>query len=168
LFKRLLVGAAVAALPLSLAALPASAAIPADGPATAANGWVETQSVEDGGGIKYTISVDWGSKYVDAAGNTRVSVNPLTVYRPDSTTPKFAVDDGLDLHFDVRNHGTSIIQHKVYDGLDLDVKADDQASFNPRNPISDAGNTDIRVKVGTDGDGKPSSVWVYFKQPAGL
>jgi hypothetical protein len=72
------------------------------------------------------------------------------------------------VHFDVRNDGVKIIQHKVYDNIDLDVAADDQASFNPRNPVSNIGDTDVRVKVGTDGDGKPSSAWLYFVQPDGL
>lgn len=169
LFKKLAVVVAVAALPFTLAALPAQAAPPVDGIVTNADGSkTETKSVLDGGDIKYTISVKWNNTYIDAAGTKRVSVNPLVVYRPDSLTPAFAQDDGLDLHFDVRNDGVTIIQHKVYDNIDLDVAADDQASFNPRNPKSNIDDTDIRVKVGTDGDGLPSSAWVYFVQPEGL
>jgi hypothetical protein len=173
-FKRV---AAAVALPAGVAlsalfAVPAQAAVPADGIVTNADGSkTETKSVLDGGDIKYTISVKWNATYIDAAGAKRVSVNPLVVYRPDSITPAFAEDDGVDLHFDVQElrSGSYVnIQHKLFDNIDLDVATDDQASFNPRNPKSNIDDTRIRVKVGTDGDGLPSSAWVYFVQPEGL
>jgi len=126
----------------------------------------ETIKVEDKGGVEYTLSVKWNYKYVDAAGTTRVSVNPLIIKRPDATAGP-AEDDGVDTHWDVYS-GTSQIQHKVYDGIDLDVAADDQVTFNPKNPKSNVGVTKIRIKVGTDGDGLGSSDWVFFNQPAGL
>ena len=145
-----------------LISLPANAVIvPDDG------GFIDTQTCEDGGGIPYTVSVDWNYKYVDAAGTTRVSVNPLVIERDDADAGS-AADAGVDLHFDVYSHGTNQIQHVLIDGLDLDFAADDQASFNPRNPVSDANDTYIRVKVGTDGDGLGNCEWLYFVQPAGI
>ena len=155
-----------------LSTVPAHAAIPTDGttvdPVTKAV--TQVQSVEDDGGVKYTISVTWVKKYYDPAGTLRVSVPSLIVYRDDADVVAAGEpeDAGLDIHFDVRNHGTTIIQHKNLDNVDLDYASDNRASFNPRNPRSDVGDTDIRVRVGTDGDGLGASDWVYFVQPEGL
>jgi hypothetical protein len=144
-----------------LIATPAQAAVVPDG-----QGFIDTQTCEDEGGIPYTVSVDWNYRYIDPAGNTRVSVNPLVVERDDADAGA-AADAAVDLHFDVYSFGTAKIQHKRTT-VDLDFAADDQASFNPRNPRSDAGDTYIRVKVGTDGDGLGSCDWLYFDQPAGI
>jgi hypothetical protein len=168
---------AAAAIPVALSALPAQAAIPADGTVADGQGFIVTKSIEDAGGVKYTISVDFNYKYT-YQGVTRVSVNPLTVYRSDANVLATGnpEDAGLDLHFDAVNSSGTIIQHKVYDAIDLDAAADNQASFNPANVRSNADDPDdeddpfsyYRVKVGTDGDGKGSSVWVIFPQPAGI
>lgn len=155
---------------------PASATIPDDGIVAEGDGFVQTKSTTDAGGVKYTISVDWNYKY-DYQGVTRVSVNPLVVYRSDANVLATGnpEDAGLDLHFDVYNGSGTQIQHKLFDAVDLDADADNQASFNPANPRSDADVEDVddtysyvRVKVGTDGDGKGSSAWVIFPQPAGI
>lgn len=131
-------------------------------------GFIDTQTCEDAGGVPYTVSVDWNYKYEDAAGVTRVSVNPLVVERDDADAGK-AADAGVDLHFDVGDRGFKAnVQHKLFDGLDLDFAADDQASFNPRNPRSNAGLTQVRVKVGTDGDGLANCPWLTFVQPSGI
>src|SRR5215212_8080463 len=121
--KKRITGAAlggVASLALLLGgATPAQAAVVPDGV-----GFIDTQTAEDAGGVPYTVSVDWNYKYVDAAGTTRVSVNPLVVRRDDGEAGA-AADAGVDLHFDVYYSGGATIQHKVYDGLDLDFAVDD-------------------------------------------
>lgn len=156
-------GAAALTAGLSLMAVPASAAVVPEG-----LGFVDTQTCEDQGGVPYTVSVDWNYKYENAAGNTFVSINPLRINRDDADAGP-AADDGVDLHFDVQKGAAHTnVQHKVYDGLDLDFAADDQASFNVRNTYSNAGVTRVRVKVGTDGDGLNNCPWLYFVQPAGI
>ena len=168
---------AIASLALALVALPAQAAIPVDGTVAEGQGFVVTKSTVDAGGVKYTISVDWNKKYV-YQGVTRVSVNPLVVYRSDANVLATGnpEDAGLDLHFDAVNSSGTIIQHKVFDAIDLDAEADNQASFNPANVRSNANDPDdpddpfsyYRVKVGTDADGFGSSQWVIFDQPSGI
>jgi len=166
MIKRAVAVVAIAALPLTLA-LSAQADVdgvvsPVTDPATART---ETVTVEDGGGVDYKISIRWNEKYKDAAGVWRVSVSHLKVQRLPGQAP--SADDGLDAHFDVQQ-GVShtIIQHKVYDGLDL---GDDlSVTFNPRNPRSNIGDTRIRIKVGTDDDGKTNSRWVYLYQLGGI
>lgn len=163
--RKLLTGLSAAALTLAGLALatPAQAAVVVDG-----QGFIDTQTCEDAGGIPYTVSVDWNYKYVDPNGTTRVSVNPLVVSRDDGEAGP-AADAGLDLHFDVSSHGTvRWTQHKVYSGLDLDFGIPNQASVNPRNPVSNANDTFIRVSVGTDGDGLGNCPWLTFVQPAGI
>jgi hypothetical protein len=189
IIKRGIAVAAAAALPLTLAALPASAAIPTDGvhpdtdtdgagTADTADGSITVvKSTVDEGGVKYTISVKWNYKYV-YQGVKRVSVNPLVVYRSDANVLATGnpEDAGLDLHYDVYNSSGTQIQHKLFDAVDLDANADNQASFNPANPRSNANDPDdpddpysyVRVKVGTDADGKGSSPWVIFAQPENL
>lgn len=165
MFKRIMAAAGAAALTagLTMLATQAQAAVVPD-----AQGFIDTQTCEDAGGIPYTVSVDWNYKYVDPAGTTRVSVNPLVIKRDDADAGP-AADAGVDLHFDVSSNGTvRWTQHKLYNGLDLDFAADDQASFNPRNPVSNASDTFIRVKVGTDGDGLGNCPWLTFVQPAGI
>lgn len=162
---------------LGLFAAPAQAAIPADGTVADGLGFIQTKSTADAGGVKYTISVDWNYKYT-YQGVTRVSVNPLVVYRSDANVLATGnpEDAGLDLHFDVYNSSGTQIQHKLFDAVDLDAAADNQASFNPANPVSNADDSDdpddtfsyVRVKVGTDGDGKGSSPWVIFPQPESI
>jgi hypothetical protein len=140
------------------------------------DGFIVTKRAVDEGGVVYKISVDWNYKYV-YQGVTRVSVNPLVVYRTDEavTSVGSPEDAGLDLHFDVYNSSGTQIQHRLYDAVDLDYGADNKASFNPANPRSNADVADvddsysyIRVKVGTDADGKGSSPWVIFPQPEGI
>lgn len=180
MFKRAiaLAGAAVGTAALSLGlTLPAQAAIPGDGTVPDGVGFIQTKSTTDAGGVKYTISVDWNYKYV-YQGVTRVSVNPLVVYRSDANVLATGnpEDAGLDLHFDVYNSSGTQIQHRLYDGIDLDAGPDNKASFNPANPRSNANDPDdpndsysyIRVKVGTDADGKGSSPWVIFPQPESI
>lgn len=163
--RKLLTGFSAAALTITglIFATPAQAAVVPDG-----QGFIDTQTCEDAGGIPYTVSVDWNYKYDDPAGTRRVSVNPLVVSRDDGDAGP-AADAGVDLHFDVSSHGTvRWTQHKVYNALDLDFAVDDQASFNPRNPVSNAADTFIRVSVGTDGDGLGNCPWLTFVQPAGI
>jgi hypothetical protein len=132
---------------------------------------VETVTVEDAGGIPHKISIKWNYKYRDAANALRVSVSDLKIVRSDSAVIGHGQpeDAGEDIHFDVSSHGTvRWTQHKVYDGLDLDAAADNSVTLNPRNPLSDAGNTFVRIQVGTDGDGLGNTRWVIFTQPGGL
>ena len=167
----------ITTLGLGLIAVPAEAAIPADGTVPQGVGFVVTKSTVDAGGVKYTIQTDWDYKYV-YQGVTRVRVPRLTVYRSDANVlitgnPE---DAGLDLHYDAVNSSGTIIQHKVYDAVDLDAAIDNQASFNPANVRSNANDPDdvddpfsyYRVKVGTDADSKGSSPWVIFDQPPGI
>jgi hypothetical protein len=182
--KRLFVGATGLAVlgAGALFATPAQAAIPADGvyvdtdtdgagPLDTADGSIlVVKTAKDDGGIPYHFAVKWVKKYRDPAGTLRVSVPSLVVYRSDGdVTAKGQPEDaGADIHFDVRDHGTTIIQHKNLNNVDLDAAADNRVTFNPRNPVSDVGDTDIRVRAGTDGDGLGASDWVYFVQPEGL
>lgn len=145
-----------------------------DGVVTVNNGdgtFTQTASVEDAGGVLHTFTVDWVKKYKDPAGATRVSVPSLVDKRTDADTVDAgeSADAGEDIHFDVSSHGTVFwTQHKNLDGVDLDDYTDDQVTLNPRNPISDAGDTYIRVRAGVDGDGAASSRFVYFVQPDGV
>lgn len=172
MFKRVAATVGAVALPIALlGVLPAHADV--DGtqsPGPTAGSIIETVSVKDAGGVQYDLSIQWNNRYNDAAGTLRASVNPLKIHRSDvqvidAGEPE---DAGLDLHFDVINPSGTIIQHRVYDDINLDDGADNVASFNPRNPKSDADAAKVRVKVGTDGDGLGSSRWVIFYQPAGL
>jgi len=168
---RKILGGIVAGLALIAAsALPAQAA-PVVGVVADGAGFIETKKLVDDGGVAYYVSVDWNYKYEDPAGKTRVSVNPLKVYRADSELAEAGEpeDAGLDLHADVSSHGTvRWTQHILIDNADMDAGADNVWTYNPRNPISDAGDTFIRVRVGTDGDGKGSSDFEYFYQPEGI
>lgn len=157
----LVIGGALALASL-LISLPANAEIvPDDG------GFIDTQTCEDAGGVPYTVSAHWRFKYEDPAGKTRVSL--IFVVERDDGDAGPAADAGVDLHWDVSSHGTvRWTQHRIIDGLDLDFAADDQATINARNPISDANDTFLRVKVGTDGDGLDNCEWLYFIQPAGI
>jgi hypothetical protein len=155
----------------ALFAVPAQAVAPTITTTPDGVGFIQTATVEDDGGVAYTISVDWNYKYKDPAGATRVSLNPLTITRSDSELADagLAEDSGLDVHFDVSSHGTvHWTQHVLIDNANMDAGVDNQWSYNPRNPISDASDTFIRVRVGTDGDGLGSSDFVYFYQPEGI
>ena len=167
--KRIIAAGVSAVAALSFAALTTPAQADVDGvvsPATTPpTARTETVTVEDGGGVDHKISIRWNKKYRDAAGAMRVSVSDLKVERLPGQAP--ADDDGVDVHFDVQQgESRKIIQHKVYDGLDLG--ADLSVTFNPRNPRSDIGDTRIRIKVGTDDDGLPNSRWVYLYQLGGI
>jgi hypothetical protein len=155
-------GGGALAIAGALVAVPAQAEVVPDD-----LGFIETLDCEDDGGVPYTVSVDWNYKYRDAADNTRVSVNPLVIERDDGDAGP-AADAGVDLTYKVFSHGTTLIQSRSFDGIDLDFAADDQASFNPRNPISDAGDTKITVIVGTDGDGLGNCPLLTFVQPVGI
>ena len=72
------------------------------------------------------------------------------------------------VRYRVYSNGISKIQDRSFDGVDLDFAADDQASFNPRNPRSNANDTKITVIVGTDGDGLGNCTLLTFVQPAGI
>lgn len=145
---------------------PVSAAIEADG-----QGFIDTQTCDDVGNVPYTVSVDWNYRYDDPANVERVSVNPLRINRDDDDAGP-AADAGVDLRYRVYTGNASgtvtRIQNKVYDGLDLDFAADDQATFNPRNPRARAGVTKVTVIVGTDGDGLGNCPLLTFTQPAGI
>lgn len=159
-------GAAALTAGLSLMATPASAAVVPEGV-----GFVETVTLTDDGGVPYTVSVDWNYKYKDPAGTIRVSVPDITIKRSDSAVIDAGEpeDAGLDVHYDVSSHGTvRWTQHVNLDNVDMDAGVDNQWTKNPRNPISDAGDTFIRVRVGTDGDGLGSSDFYYFYQPEGI
>lgn len=133
--------------------------------------FTQTASVEDEGGVLHTFTVKWVKKYKDPAGATRVSVPSLVDKRTDADTVEAgeSADAGEDIHFDVSSHGTvRWTQHKNLDGVDLDESTDDQVTLNPRNPLSDANDTFIRVRAGVDGDGAASSRFVYFVQPEGV
>lgn len=129
-------------------------------------GFIETQRCHDAGNVGYQVSVDWNYRYEDPAGNQRVSVNPLRIKRADADFPR-AADAGVDLRYRVYSTNT-LIQNKLFDGVDLDFGADDQASFNPRNPRSNATVTRVTVIVGTDGDGLGNCPLLTFRQPAGI
>lgn len=170
MFKRIAAAIGVAALPFGLAALPAHADVDGTQSTDAAGAITETVSVKDAGGVQYDLSIKWNYRYNDPAGTLRASVNPLKIHRSDvqvidAGEPE---DAGLDLHYDVINPSGTIIQHRVFDDINLDDGADNVSSHNPRNPKSDADAAKVRVKVGTDGDGLGSSRWVVFYQPAGL
>jgi hypothetical protein len=176
--KRVLRGAAAlagaAALSIGLA-LPSQAAIPADGVVADGEGFLVTKSTTDAGGVKYTIQVDWSHKYT-YQGKTRVSVPRATVYRSDANVLAHGSpeDAGVDLFLRVYSSNT-LIQNKVWDGIDLDAGADNQVSVNPANPVSNAdivgvadAYSSVRIKVGTDSDGLGNSPWVVFAQPSGI
>jgi hypothetical protein len=150
----------------ALVATPAHAVLVPDGV-----GFQDRRTCEDAGGVLYHILVDWNYKYIDAAGNRRVSVNPLLIRRPDGEAGP-AADAGVDVNFDVysgRADGTFyLIQRVRYDGIDLDFGVDDSVAFNPRNPLSRALITRIKVQVGTDGDGLANCPWLTFRQPVGI
>jgi hypothetical protein len=160
-----------------LGATPAQAAPVVDesgvvtNPVAADGSITQTAAVEDEGGVLHTFTVKWAKKYKDPAGAIRVSVPSLVDVRTDEDTTEAgeSADAGEDIHFDVSSHGTVFwTQHKNLDGVDLDDATDNQVTLNPRNPISDAGDTYIRVRAGVDGDGKKSSRFVYFVQPEGV
>jgi hypothetical protein len=155
--RRLLAGAAGVGLTagLGLTALPAEAT---HGPVTI------TRNCEDAGHVPYTVTVKFNYLYRDPAGVLRVSINPMVVKRPDGTA---AEDAGVDLRLRVYS-GTTKIQDRVWDGLDLDFAAPNQATFNPRNPRSVPGVSRVLVTVGTDGDGLGNCPVQWFTQPAGL
>jgi hypothetical protein len=155
-------GGGVLALAGALVAVPAQAVVVPDD-----LGFIDKQTCEDDGGVPYKVKVDWNYKYVDPAGTTRVSVNPLVIKRSDADAGP-AADAGVDLVYRVYSHGTTLIQSQSFDGFDLDFGVDDQASFNPRNPVSDAGDTKITVIVGTDGDGLGNCPLLTFVQPVGI
>jgi hypothetical protein len=150
----------------ALVAVPAQAAVVPDG-----QGFIDTKTCEDAGEIPYTVSVDWNYRYDDPAGVRRVSVNPLVVERNDADAGP-AADAGVDLRYRVYSGQPDgslvLIQDLSFDGLDLDFAADDQASFNPRNPRSRALVTRILVTVGTDGDGLGNCPVLTFRQPVGI
>ena len=127
--------------------------------------------IPDAGGVKHTFKVTWGKKYKDPAGTIRVQAYDLKVIRSDAATEAGGepADAGADVYFRVSSHGTvRWTQNKVYDGIDLDFSTDDQVTFNPRNPVSDVGDTFIQIKAGVDGDGLGNTRWVTFVQPVGL
>lgn len=157
------------------AVTPASAVVPADGvvvqkdAAGNVTGVTETKTVKDAGGVPHTIQAKWGKKYKDPVGKIRVVLS-FTVYRSDALTEAGGepADAQEDVHWDVSSHGTvRWTQHK-YVTVDLDDAADNQASFNARNPVSDANDSFLRVAAGVDGDGAANSPFAYFYQPEGL
>ena len=161
----LIAAGAVLATPAQAAPLVITEPTAADGSIT------QHATVEDGGGVAHTFTIVWQKKYKDPAGATRVSVPSLVDKRTDADTVDAgeSADAGEDVHFDVSSHGTvRWTQHKNLDGVDLDEGTDDQVTFNPRNPISDANDTFIRIRAGVDGDGAASSAFVYFYQPEGV
>lgn len=165
--KRAVAMAGAAALTAGLTMLgtgTASAAVVED-----ANGFVDTKTLVDDGGVPYVVSVDWNKLYRDAAGTLRASVNPLVVKRTDASVIAAGEpeDAGLDIHWDVINPSGYFNQHKNLNNVDLDFAADNVATFNPRNPKAHGAGAVIRVRVGTDGDGLGSSDWAYFRQSAG-
>ena len=145
---------------MSAAALVAGAgsgltALPAEGAA----GVTQTKSCVDGGGTPWTVRSIWGRVYTEAGGDRRVQ-NDITGFTTTSsrvTRVDYIVwtygPDGRrtqDLResnrrFDFRD-GTAYLRRNV------------------RNPISGAGRTKIKVKVGDGGDGK-SKCSVIFVQP---
>jgi hypothetical protein len=164
-----------AAATVALAALPANAAIPADGVTTqkdaagATTSITEVQTVKDAGGVPHTFKVVWGRVYTDPVGKKRVQL-AFVDYRSDALTEAGGepADAQEDLHWDVSSHGTvRWTQHK-YVTVDLDAAADNQVSENARNPISDPKKSFIRISAGVDGDGAKNSPFAYFYQPDGL
>lgn len=171
--KAILGGTSAAALTIGLGLLAVPAQADVDGAQSTdpiSGAITEKVTVKDAGGVAYDLTIKWNKRYKDAAGTLRASVNPLTIHRSDAQVIDAGEpeDAGLDLHFDVINPSGTIIQHRVFDDVNLDDGADNVVSYNPRNPKSDADAAKVRVKVGTDGDGLGSSRWVIFYQPAGL
>jgi len=154
-----------------LFAVPAQAAIPADGTTTdATTGYVtQVKTVKDAGGVPHTFAVTWGKKYKDPAGKTRVVLS-FKDYRSDAATEAGgeSADAQEDLHWDVSSHGTVRWTQHRYVTVDLDAGADNSVYENARNPISDANDSFIRISAGVDGDGAANSPFAYFYQPEGL
>lgn len=149
--------------------------------ATPANAVTSSGGCNDGGGIRYTASVDWNYRYESTNDVIRASVSNLDIRRAD--TEIRADDAGFDVRIKVYSTNT-LIQHKFFDGYDSAANdndtvttADDfhQAVFNPANPVSNgddpASATDTYSKVvltiGTDSDGL-GDCSITFRQPAGL
>src|SRR5215217_1981823 len=98
-----IIGAAlggVASLALLLGGATPAQAAPSVGIVATADGlgFIETKKAVDAGGVVHYISVKWNYKYV-YQGVTRVSVNPMVIYRSDEAllatgNPE---DAGLDL-----------------------------------------------------------------------
>ena len=153
---------------LGLAALPAQAVTTSGG-------------CNDGGGIRYTASVDWNYRYESVNEVIRASVSNLDIRRADSEIR--ADDAGFDITLRVYSTNT-LIQKKIFDGYDPTLNtngtattADDfhQVILNPANPRSngddpaDAGDSYSKVvlTIGTDADGEGNCT-ITFRQPAGL
>jgi hypothetical protein len=173
IFRGLLAAVAAGSFAVALTSAPAQAAIPTDGTTTdpVTGAVTQVKSAVDKGGVKHTFKIVWTKEYKDPVGKIRASVPTLTDYRSDELTVAGgeSADAGEDVIFAVSSHGTvRWTQYKNFDGIDLDDAADDQVSFNPRNPVSDEGKTFIKIQAGVDGDGAGNTPFVYFYQPAGL
>lgn len=143
---------------LSAAALVAGGALtalPAEGAATV----TQIKSCVDGGGTRWTVRSTWGRVYTDAGGARRVQ-NDITGFTTTSTKVT-----GVD--YIVWTYGPD--GRRIQDLRESNRRFDfrDGTAYlkrNVRNPISGAGRTKIKVKVGDGGDGK-SKCSVIFTQP---
>ena len=149
--------AGLSAVALIAGAATTLAALPAEAVATL----TQTKTCVDGGGTRWTVKSTWGRVYTDRFGDRRVQ-NDITGFTTDSSRVS-RVDyilwiydpDGKRIQdlrqsnrrFDFRD-GTAYLKRDV------------------RNPISGAGKTKIKVKVGDGGDGR-SKCSVVFTQPGG-
>ena len=156
--KRGLAVAAVAALPVGFAVLPANASglTPGAGPEDVGF----SQVVTDGGGQDFSITGTWGHTYEDNAGNFRVTLYGLKINAIGINADDEGIDARVRVYSGYADGHINLIQDKVYDG------ADDPILLNPRNPLNRPEVTQIKIsRVGIDGDGKPGAAAVVIKQP---
>ena len=147
---------------LALTALPAQAV-------------TQAGACNDGGGIRYTASVDWNYRYeVRQRCDPGQRVQPR-IRRADSEIR--ADDAGFDVALRVYSTNT-LIQNKFFDGYDPAASGHSYHHghcLNPANPRSNgddpAGIADSYSKVvltiGTDSDGQGNCT-ITFRQPDGL
>jgi hypothetical protein len=165
--KRLVAVAAVSALPLALAASPASAAgIPNTAvPGTEANTYVRvTETVKDAGGQVFTVSALWTETYKTAAGNYRVGLTvKINAVGVDLDTADNPGDGGLDATVKVyqgyASGATKLIQSRTFDSVS------DPFNFNAANPLNRPNGSKVVITAGVDGDGHANSPAVTIVQP---
>jgi hypothetical protein len=165
--KRAVAVAAVSALPLALAASPASAAgIPNTAVAgTEANTYQRiTKEVIDAGGQKFTVSALWTETYKTESGNYRVGLTVrINAVGIDLDTADNPGDSGIDATVRVyqgyADGHTKLIQSRTFDTVS------DPFNFNAANPLNRPGGSKVVISAGVDGDGKDNSAPATIVQP---
>jgi hypothetical protein len=145
----------------ALIASPAQAVIPTE--------IRQSGACNDGGGVLYQARIQWNYTYVDHAGNTRASVNPLQFGTGEDT-------DGAAIDNRVRAyswHSSDSTLHKIQDRIHFegedgnDSELVNDVQVNPKNPLSAPLKSKVTVVLGTDGDGL-GNCKITFLQPDGL